>query len=275
MTLEDLARLQAVFSTQMSARKPLLTPLSPWLGDDARTVRRFARYGEAVRYHHERSLKLVFPVLNTLVGDAFFQMLADVYGDVHPSRDGDLARFGADFPEFIESLPVTTDYPYFPNIARLEWLLHEVHGAPDTKPLSAHEVKTADPAELGKWLLCLHPAARPYTSEWRTASIWLSHKHPLTHPLPASIHGPTRAIVYRSGWTATVRETGVAEWVALMSLSGTATLGDVLVVAEEHNAKLDPHAQSFDPATLFANWLTDGLLVKMPAKHRYGAIRCA
>lgn len=262
MTLEDLARLQAVFGAQMSAPEPTLAPLAPWLDNDSRTARRFARYGEAVRHHRERSLKLVFPVLNALVGDAFFRMLAHAYGDAHPSREGDLARFGADLPKFIASLPVAADYPYFPDIARLEWLLHEVHGAPDTKPLSVHEVQTADPAEPDKWLLCLHPAAVPYTSEWRTASIWLAHRQPLTHPLPAAIYGPTRAIVYRSGWTATVRETSAAEWIALASLASTATLGDALVVAQEQNAKLEPQAQSFDPAALFASWLADGLLVR-------------
>lgn len=262
MTLEDLARLQAVFGAQMSAREPSLAPLAPWLDNGTRTARRFARYGEAVRYHHERSLKLVFPVLNALVGDAFFRMLAGAYGDAHPSREGDLARFGADLPEFIASLPVAADYPYFPDISRLEWLLREVHGAPDTKPLSVHEVETADPAELDKWLLCLHPAAVPYTSEWRTASIWLAHRQPLTHPLLASIYGSTRAIVYRTGWTATVRETSAAEWAALVSLAGTTTLGDALMAAQAQNAKLESRAQLFDPAALFASWLADGLLVR-------------
>jgi len=262
MTLDELARLQAAFGSQLSARQPSLAPLSPWLDADPDTTRRFLCCAETVRHHHERSLALIFPVLKALVGDVFFRELAQEYGAANPSRAGDLARFGVHLPEFIATLPVADAYPYFSDTARLEWMLHLAHGAHDGNSLSVRDVRAVEPSELESWPLCLHPSVGLYVSRWSTVSIWFAHTQPLTHALPASIHQPMRAIVYRSGWSPTVREISETEWTALAALAEITTLGHALLVAGERHERLGAKAQAFDPGALLSRWLTDRLLVR-------------
>lgn len=175
MTLEELARLQAAFGAQISAHTPDACALAPWLGTDARSASALARYGQALRQHHARSLELVYPVLRALGGASWFLAMAHAYGDAHPSRSADLARFGASLPVFLAAWPPAAAHGYFADVARLEWLLHEAHGAPDAAALTLRDVQAAGAGQVDAWQLALHPAAVPYRSPWRAAAIWLAH----------------------------------------------------------------------------------------------------
>ena len=262
MTLEELARLQAAFGTQISAHTPDAAALAPWLGADARSASALARYGQALRQHHARSLELVYPVLRALGGAAWFKAMAHAYGDAHPSRCADLARFGASLPVFLAAWPPAATHAYFADVARLEWLLHEVHGAPDAAALTLPEVQAAEARQIDAWQLALHPAAVLYHSPWRTAAIWLAHDAPARHAMPPDAKGATLALVYRSGWTARVREIDAVEAAALDVLAAGAALGDALAAAQQAHL-LHQAGAPFAPAPLLLRWLADGVLVQV------------
>ena len=65
------------------------------------------------------------------MGDEFFDGLAHTYGKSYPSDNGDLNLFGAHFAQFLQDFEHVADYPYFPDMARLEWALHRAHYAAD------------------------------------------------------------------------------------------------------------------------------------------------
>ncbi|WP_181885326.1 DNA-binding domain-containing protein [Trinickia dinghuensis] len=266
MTLEELGELQARFGAQMGARDVVLAHLAPWLRDDASTLHRFARYGEALRHHHERSLTLVYPVLHALVGEAFFRALAHSYGTAHASCDGDLSGFGAQLPEFVSTYPGAQRYPYFADVARVEWSLHQAHGAADAQPLTVADIAKADPSSVGGWVLRLHPAVALHACAWRVGAIVLAHREPSNHAFPPSIAEPARVLVYRADWRATLREIGASEWAALDTLSRGATLGDALESAltpASADVTSTTHASvSADPSAMFVKWVAGGLLIR-------------
>lgn len=261
MTLEELGRLQAAFGAQICARAPDACALAPWLGTDARGASALARYAQALRQHHARSLELVYPVLRALGGDSWFLGMAHAYGDAHPSRSADLARFGASLPVFLAAWPLAAGHGYFADVARLEWLLHEAHGAPDAAALTLRDVQAAGADQVDAWQLALHPAAVLYRSSWRAAAIWLAHDAPAQHAMPPDAMGGTLALVYRSGWTPRVREIDAVEAGALGVLAGGATLGAALAAAQQAHM-LDKAGAPFAPAPLLLRWLADGLLVQ-------------
>ena len=208
MTLEELARLQAAFGAQIGARTPDAAALAPWLGVDARGAGALARYGQALRQHHARSLELVYPVLRALGGASWFLAMAHAYGDAHPSRSADLARFGASLPVFLATWPPAAAHGYFADVARLEWLLHQAHGAPDTVALTLRDVQAAGVGQVDTWRLALHPAAVLYRSPWRAAAIWLAHDAAARHVMPADPVGARwRSCTAMAGRRACARST--------------------------------------------------------------------
>lgn len=261
MTPEELAHLQAMFGAQLARRDVALDTLSPWLSNERATAHRFARYQASLRHHHLRSLMLIYPVLHALVGAAYFRTLAHAYGDAHVSRDGDLRRFGAQLPSFVAHWPSSAAYPYFGDVARLEWALHEANYALDAAALGVNDLAAAEIDDALAWRPALQPAATLHASAWRVAAIWLAHRRPECHTLPAAIDEPSRTLVYRDGWTPALRELDASEWAALSALSHGASLGDALAAGIAQQAS-DTSRAPFDAAAVLRRWLGDGLLVR-------------
>ncbi len=75
-----------------------------------------------------------------VLGDEGFFAAARGYIARFPSRSHNLSDYGAEFPEFLESLPIASDAPYLGDLARFAWTFKELFHA---KPHAA-----LDPAVL-------------------------------------------------------------------------------------------------------------------------------
>lgn len=84
--------------------------------------RHLAIYRNNVFSNFREVLRAVYPVVERLVGESFFNYAADRFIRLYPSTSGGLHRFGGDFAEFLASFPPAADLVYLPDTARLEWL---------------------------------------------------------------------------------------------------------------------------------------------------------
>jgi hypothetical protein len=108
----NLARLQGDFLDAILAREEPA---------DAR----LAVYHRSVRANHDAALAAAYPVVRRLVGDAFFGEAAARYAQAFPSRCGDLHVYGSAFALFLAQYEHARDLAYLPDVARLEWAVHE------------------------------------------------------------------------------------------------------------------------------------------------------
>ena len=58
------------------------------------------------------ALAATYPVVNRLVGDAFFHEAARRYVHAHPSRSGDLNEYGGGFAAFLSNYPYAKELGY-------------------------------------------------------------------------------------------------------------------------------------------------------------------
>ncbi|WP_296947103.1 DUF692 family multinuclear iron-containing protein [uncultured Massilia sp.] len=199
----------------------------------------------------ERALSSAYPALRRLVGDDGFAVLARRYGRAHPSRDPDLNRFGAMLPDFLDGFAPAADYPYLPDVARLEWLVHEAHYAPDGPAAgtsgAAAALAALDPQAFEACRALLHPTLRLHASPWATVDLWRAQQPDGPAP-PDTPLGATRALVLRRHWTVEVAAIGAAEHAALACLAAGGTFGMALDAA----FALD---EEVDVAACLANWL--------------------
>src|SRR5690606_31461226 len=66
----------------------------------------------------------------------FFIAMINFYISSHASYFPDLARYGADFAEFIRHYAPAQSLPYLPDVARLEWAWHKVSIAPSSPAIN-------------------------------------------------------------------------------------------------------------------------------------------
>ncbi|WP_210543174.1 DNA-binding domain-containing protein [Rhodoferax sp. PAMC 29310] len=186
----------------------------------------------------ERSLKAAFPVLVQLIGDENLPGLARAFWHAHPPEKGDLARWGAELPEFIRASEQLASEPYLADVAAVEWALHVCAGAPDqlADPASFGLLMQHDPLELQ---LQLAPGCIVFSSAWPVASILGAHlsQTPSFENVRERFRASTgeSTLVWREGYRPRVRETLAGETGLVTALLQGQSLGDAL----DHAPDLD------------------------------------
>lgn len=230
--------------------------LAPLLKGDARRV---GIYRGNLGAGWRRALASSHPVLRRLVGEEAFEALARAYGHAHPSQDPDLNRFGVALPAFLEGFAPAADHPYLPDVARLEWLVHEAYYAPDgAGGDAAAALAGLDPAGFEACRARLHPALRLHASPWATAALWLAHQDG-GPDFPEHIERASHALVLRRRWLVEVMEIGAAEHAALACLARGGDFGAALDAAFALDA-------GFDLAGRLQAWLALGVFEAIVAR---------
>lgn len=224
--------------------------LAPWLRGDAA---RLGIYRGNLHANWRRALQASHPVLRELVGAEFFDALAVRYGRARPSQDPDLNRFGAGLAGFLQDFAPAADLPYLPDMARLEWLVHESFYAPDAAGAPAHPATALagmDPQAFEAARAILHPSLRLHASAWATVPLWRAHQ-PDGPAFPDAMAASSHALVWRPAYQVRVDAIGAAEHAALAILADGGTFGAALDAA----FALD---DGFDVAAQLGRWLGQG-----------------
>jgi hypothetical protein len=238
---------------------PAATPSALFRGRPGQIARRFAIYRGNLAAVWEKSLAAAYPVLRMLVGEEFFAALGKAYGRSHASTSGDVNQFGAALPAFLQDFPHTQDFPYFPDLARLEWAVHVAHYAADATALDAAGLAACCAEDLDGLTLQLRPGHAVLRADWAVEPVWRAHQGAAPQALACALDTPSCALVYRPHWRVEVRALGEGEFAALTAIESGAGLGDAL----EAGLAADP---AFDPASLIPAWLAQGLFAAPPAR---------
>jgi hypothetical protein len=211
-----------------------------------RITDRVGLYRGNQRAHWQAALANAYPVLCSLVGDAYFASLSRAYGFAHPSQSGDLNAFGHALSDFIATYETDPYFAYFSDMAKLEWALHRAHYAADVVALGPQ-----DWAALGAdtWLesrIAIHPACSAIASEYAVTDIWFAHQP--GGAFPTDIQARSQALVVRPEWNPTVVSHSAADHQTFVSLAQGHTLSDAIGAGLE----VDEH---FDFAASWAMWV--------------------
>jgi uncharacterized protein (UPF0276 family) len=213
---------------------------------------RFSLYRGNLSATWDKVLSAAFPVIRQLVGFDFFSALTRAFGMAHPSDNPDLNQFGARFARFLGSFEHVADYPYLPDMARLEWALHRAYYAPAGAALDAGALASLTPQAFEQARFDLHPAASLFQSGWAVVPLWLAHQ-PGEGGFPADMAVPSAAAIARARWKTEIAPLSGAQYSALAALAQGASMGEALDAAFD----LD---DAFDVSESLRQWLALGLL---------------
>ena len=239
----------ALFAPDAAA--PVLAQLKDGAGEHG-----LALYRGNLTATWDKTLSAAYPVLRQLVGEEFFSALTRAYGMAHPSADADLNRFGASFAEFLERFEHVAGYPYFPDVARLEWALHCAHFAADASGLDASALGALTPEQLETARFTLHPACTLLASSWAVVALWQAHQPGSGVDFPASMAAPASALIARPHWKAQVEPLGAAAHAALSVLAAGDSFGAALDAAFEID-------EDFDVAAQLRRWMELAILTAL------------
>lgn len=181
---------QAAFRAALSTQD--VPPGITAVGDLAR---RFSVYRNTVMHSLTDALVQRFPVVQRIVGRAFFSATAKVFVVNHPPSSPIIQAYGTDFPNFLATFPPAAGLPYLPDVALIEVLRGQAYHAADATPMSPDTFRSAITMAPEDAVLTLHPALRLATSEHPAMSVWRMNQSGMT---PSTVDpGPEAALIFR------------------------------------------------------------------------------
>ena len=239
--MPSLRELQARFAAAVLATDETAPALA--LADARSGAERIGIYRRTIRTNYRNALGATYPVVQRLVGAAFFDAAVDAYVEAHPSRCGDLNEYGATFGEFLGAYEPAGSLPYLPDVARLEWAIDEANRAADSSisPDDVLRELAAVPAErLPALRMRIHPSCRLIASPFPVLRIWQVNQPDHAGDLAVDFAAtPDRLrIQCEPGGVALERiDAGVFAWLA--ALAGGATLAMAIERAQDEEAAFD------------------------------------
>lgn len=199
-------------------------------GDDGQD--RLAVYIGNVYHNLRQALRDVYPVVDRLVGEQFFDHAANRYIRDNPSQSGDIQHFGHHFPRFLASFPPAASLSYLADTATLEWLMHESFHAADHAPLLFSELSNLAGAECSTLRFRLHPACRLFASSFPILKIWESNQPDAKNDerVDASA-GCDWLLVRRIGFAVDIQPLHAAEFAMMHALREGRTVDDAYELA--------------------------------------------
>lgn len=206
--------------------------------------RRFDVYRNNVAAGITEALRATYPVIEKLVGAAFFGAAARVYLDRHPPRSPLLFRYGEAFGDFLDSFPPAAGTPYLGDVARLEWARIQAYHAPDAEPLSIDRLARASQspagaeADVGALRFELHPSLALIASRWPIVSLWAASTGQGRSD-DVDMKRPERALVIRPGLAVETLSVPLGGFAFMTALAAGRTLQQAAIAASEADPRFD------------------------------------
>lgn len=179
-----LTRFQDGFS------RALLAPADAPPAFDLAAQPGFAVYRNTVLKGWCDALQANYPAVARLVGDRWFRAAAVEYSRSHPPRDPSLLDFGEGFAAFLARFEPAAQLCYLADVARIDRLWTESHGACDAPCLEPAMIAGLSPERLAERVLRPHPAARwAWFGEQPIYTIWKRNREATEAAAPLDWHG--------------------------------------------------------------------------------------
>jgi len=172
------------------------------------------------------SLAGIYPVIEQLVGEAFFRRLSRAYVEQHPSLSRNLYHYGEQMAAFIKTFTPAQHLVYLADVAGLECACHRAHNAEDAGLLEIGNLAQVSPEQYSQLALVIHPSCTVLRSRYPIVTIWQVHQPGAPDDFQIDLEGgANNALVLRKNNEVQVCELAEADAEWLISIRSGYLLG--------------------------------------------------
>lgn len=133
-------------------------------------------YRNNYRGNLQDALAGAYPVIEQLVGQDFFCMMAQCFIEKYPSRTGNLHNYGAELNTFLIDFAPAQTLAYLPDVAALEWACHVAYFAEDEPSFDLNLLAQVTPEQYPNLILHINSACQILHSIYPITAIWQAHQ---------------------------------------------------------------------------------------------------
>lgn len=142
-------------------------------------------------------LKKDFPLLEKLIGEEAFEVLATAYIDAYPSKYFSIKDFGERVPLFLQTTLPYSQQPYLSELAELGWELDNTLISADAVALTVNDLAKIPQNNWGELQLTTHPSVKLLTQHYNTFELWQALQHDKPLPTVVKLAKPNYCLVWR------------------------------------------------------------------------------
>jgi len=225
------------------------------VGGDIGSARRLEVYANNAAANFLESLRLGYPVVRRLVGEAYFEQCVREYRRTYPSRSGDLQHAGTSFPDFWRELHGADRYRYLADVARFEWLIQESLTAADEAPFDFARLGAIAVHDYNRLRFRVHAATRRFASPFPIQAIWEANADADVEPPVIDLDaGGDRLLIVRAAGGIEFLRLAEGEWALLAAIDQGAAFSAAVTTAGRA-------AGEFDASATLQKFVLQGVIV--------------
>ena len=221
---------------------------------------RLAIYSEAYRLRLLEALRVDFPALHTLAGDAEFERIGRAYLDVHPSGHFSIRYFGQHLAGFLRRDDRWRTRLVFAEMAAFEWALGLSFDAFDSPLTAVGDVAAIPPEDWAHMRFGLHPSLQRLDLLWNVPGLWKAIEEGQPPQAPVAAEYPLAWIIWRRDLRIFFRSAPVDEAWAIDELRQGQSFA---ALCEGLCEWFDETGVAAQAALYLRRWVQDGLVARI------------
>ncbi|MDP3702965.1 MAG: DNA-binding domain-containing protein [Candidatus Omnitrophota bacterium] len=218
---------------------------------------RLAVYAGGYLERTRQALADVYEAVEHIVGPRRFSELTLAYAQASPSHDYNVNARGRELAEFLTSHPLSREFLFLPDLARLEWRIAAAFHAFE-KPIDPARLTGLPLAEWELARVVFQPSVGCLASAWPIRELWDARTRPVSEINIDLVNRPQRVLIFRHDTRVVCELIEEDPCRVLEALLAGRTLGDVC----RELAGLDGVAP-VQVSAWFAGWVSQGLVVRI------------
>ena len=197
------------------------------------------------------ALRQVYPVLNRLVGEEYFDHVARDYVCSNPPKGGCLVDFGEDFPSFMAARSEVRNLVYLEDVGRFEWLLNESFHEEDAVSVAPTVFEEFVEESYGDLRFQFLPSSRLFYSPYPVHKIWQTNLQDESPKQVSLDEGPSWSLIVRPEMEVEVRHLHKADYKFLNALKKNKKLVSAIEDAQNTGEDFNPQRVLVDFLDVF------------------------
>ena len=222
---------------------------------------RIAIYGNAYRERLIETLVNDFEMLEKLLGEDNFRLMATAYIEKHPSTYYSLRWFGKTFPDFLGYSPDKGHHDWEAEVAYLEWQFINAFDSANIEAVTETDAAAIPPESWPTLSMVFHPSVKLLNLWWNSLDLWQAVKKDTQPPNPERLNQQSHCLMWRKNLMTQYRSVQADEAVALSAAIEGANFSEICsALATEIE---DPELIPMNAAALLKGWLAAGMLTQL------------
>lgn len=220
--------------------------------------RRVDIYRTTMREAHVRALASTYAGCEKILGVRYFRQLASEFYNRHPATHPDLNRYGEAFPDFVQDFiehhAELAEYPYLPDLARLEWAYEQAYYAKEDAAFDFEGLATLEEDTYRRLHFVLGTPVSMLRSVYPVLELWEAQRGQEAIREIEAIDEPQYLCITREDFKPVIHRIDHALWWVMDQVNQGCTFGELETLARQGTVEIS--LQAIIPELIVRKWVS-------------------